>query len=88
MAEFMKMMAQVMGQQTAILSALVPGAGPGALPGAEVVYDESQHVKDDEAPLEDAEPTKEEITAALEAANLQAVQSEARAAYRAASRRV
>lgn len=90
MGELMKALAAMMAQQTAILSALAgkPGGSPGALPGAEVFYDESQHVKDEEAPLDEAEPTPEEIAEAAKAAKAKDVASIARAEHAAARRRV
>lgn len=86
MAELMKALAAMMSQQTAILGALA--GGKATLPGAEVVYDESQHVKDDAEPLEEVQPTPEEIAIANSNAAAAGLASRNKAQAHAQSRRV
>jgi hypothetical protein len=92
LAEFMKSMSEIMAQQTALLGVALknPIAAPGLAAGAEVKYDPTQHVKDEDEPLEDAEPTEAELKIASTqavAADLAATQRAKNAAVRDTMRR-
>ncbi len=85
----LEMMATAMAQQTKLLEALVSGKTIHVTAGdPQIPLDLPDPIIDEEPPLEDAEPTPEEIAEAAEAAKARDAASIAKATRHASTRRV
>lgn len=80
MAEFMKAMTEMMKLQTQLIAGLAGKTVPVEAP---LVYDPSQHVVDDEVPLDEVAPTEAELKHAAAIAEAKEADSQERAIAKA-----